>query len=320
MRRLRRKQGIRHMVRENQIQVTDLIYPIFVTTGENYENPVPSMPGVYQYSVDMAIKHLEKVYSLGIPAVMLFGVPGYKDERGSSAKDPNEAIQRACSETKKHFPDLIVITDVCMCGFTNHGHCGILKDGDIDNDLTLKELTEIAISHSKAGADMLAPSNMMDGYVKAIRQGLDKHGYENIPIMAYSAKFASNFYGPFRDAAYSSPSQGDRKTYQMDSANGKEAIREVELDINEGADIVMVKPGLSYLDVIKDVKQSFRHPVAAYNVSGEYAMIKAATEKGWLDEKQIVMEVMTSYKRAGADMILTYFAIDIARWLNNKEE
>lgn len=317
MRRLRRTENIRSMVRENHLQVSDLIYPLFVTGGTNYEKEVPSMPGVYQRSVDKTVKHLEQAVKLGIPAVMLFGVPDYKDEMGSSGKDAQEAVQRACSEIKKSYPELTVITDVCLCGYTDHGHCGLLRDGNVENDSTLCELAEISLSHAEAGADMVAPSNMMDGFVQEIRQELDANGYEHIPIMAYSAKYASGFYGPFRDAAESSPSQGDRRTYQMDPPNSREALREVELDIREGADIVMVKPGLSYLDVIKEVKQNFEHPVAAYNVSGEYSMLKAAFANGWLDEQKVVIEMLTSFKRAGADMILTYFALDVAKWYAN---
>lgn len=319
MRRLRKSENIRRMVRENQLHVSDLIYPLFVTGGENFEKEVPSMPGVFQRSVDKTVEHVEEAVNHGIPAVMLFGVPDYKDDIGSSGKDRHEAVQRACSELKKLYPELTVITDVCLCEYTDHGHCGILKDGDVDNDRTLEELAEIALSHVSAGADVVAPSNMMDGFVQTIREKLDTNGYYETPIMAYSAKYASAFYGPFRDAAECGPSQGDRRTYQMDPPNSREALREVELDIREGADVVMVKPGLSYLDVIKEIKQNFEHPVAAYNVSGEYAMMKAAFANGWLDEKRVVLEMLTSFKRAGANIILTYFALDAAKWLADSE-
>lgn len=288
---------------------------MFVRGGEGQSLPIPAMPGIKQYSVDKAIEHLEEVKDLGIPAVMLFGIPDYKDENGSSGKDPEEAVQRACREIKNRFPELVVITDVCLCGYTSHGHCGIIREGDVNNDLTLNALGEVAASHARAGADMVAPSNMMDGFVQAIRAALDEEGFKDIPIMAYSAKFASNFYGPFRDAAECAPSYGDRKAYQMDPPNVREAAREVALDMSEGADILIVKPGLTYMDVIKEIKEKFHYPLAVYNVSGEYAMIKAAAEKGCLDEKQVVLEIMHSFKRAGADMILTYFAIDVAKWL-----
>ncbi|ACB84710.1 porphobilinogen synthase [Natranaerobius thermophilus] len=319
MRRLRATKQMRQMVREHKLDVSDLIYPVFVNSAIQEPKPVPSMPGVYQWPVDKIVQHLKEIYELGIPAIMLFGIPNYKDSTGSSGKDSEEAVQRACREIKSSLPELTVITDVCLCGYTTHGHCGLIKEGTVDNDSTIEELAEIAISHGQAGADMVAPSNMMDGFVKVIRDKLDEAGFSQLPIMAYSAKFSSSFYGPFRDAAESAPSEGDRRSYQMDPANGKEALREVELDINEGADIVMIKPGLSYLDVIKEVKQKFNHPIAAYNVSGEYSMIKAAADKGWLNEREVVLEKLISFKRAGADMILTYFADDAARWLQGIE-
>ncbi|UMZ73207.1 porphobilinogen synthase [Natranaerofaba carboxydovora] len=316
LRRLRKNNGIRRMVKENDLKTEDLIYPLFVTVGENIKNPVPSMPGVYQYSVDELLKAIEEVYKYEIPAVILFGVPGYKDSVGTSGLDPNEAVQRACKVIKEKYPDLLVITDVCLCEYTDHGHCGVVKDGEVLNDETLSRLQSVAISHVRAGADIVAPSNMMDGYVQSIRKALDERGYNETPIMAYSAKYASSFYGPFRDAAESSPSFGDRRTYQMDPANGDEAIREVYLDIEEGADIVMVKPALNYMDVIRRVKDEFNYPVAAYNVSGEYSMIKAASQNGWIDEKSVVLEMLQGFKRAGADMILTYHALDAAKWLS----
>ncbi len=305
------------MIRETRLEPSDLIYPIIVTNGKNLKNPVPSMPGVYQYSVDEALKVLEHVHDLGIPAVILFGIPRYKDFTGSSAKDPDEAVQKACRAIKEAFPEIILITDVCLCEYTDHGHCGLIKNGEVLNDASLEELLQVSISHVEAGADMLAPSNMMDGFVSYIRKGLDEKGYCNIPIMSYAAKYSSAFYGPFREAAQSAPSFGDRKGYQMDPANKREALREVELDIKEGADIVMIKPALNYMDVIHSVREKFDYPIAAYNVSGEYAMIKAAAEKGWIDEKEITLETLQGIKRAGADLIISYSALDAARWLKD---
>jgi porphobilinogen synthase len=318
MRRLRGTETLRAMVRENHLSIDDLIYPLFVIYGENVKNPVDSMPGVYQLSVDNLIKECKEIVDLGIKAVLLFGIPEYKDEVGSGAYDHNGIVQQAVRAIKKAYPDLYVITDVCLCEYTSHGHCGMIKGDRIMNDPTLNYLAETALSHAVAGADMVAPSDMMDGRVAAIRQKLDQHGFGHIPIMAYSAKFASAFYGPFRDVAESTPQFGDRKTYQMDPANGDEAIRETALDIEEGADIVMVKPGLPYLDLVRRVKDEFHYPTAVYNVSGEYAMVKAAAKLGWIDEKKVVMEILLSMKRAGADMIITYHAKDAVKWMEEK--
>ncbi|MGB9809799.1 MAG: porphobilinogen synthase, partial [Caldanaerobacter sp.] len=317
-RRLRVSQNIRDMVRETSLCVKDLIYPLFVVEGEGVKAEVRSMPGVYHFSVDLLIEEIKEVKDLGIPAVLLFGVTSQKDEFGTYAYKEDGIVQRAVRAIKEKINDVAVITDVCMCGYTSHGHCGIVEDGEIVNDKTLDYIAKIALSHVEAGADIVAPSDMMDGRVKAIRDLLDERGYVNTPIMAYSAKYASSFYGPFREAADSAPRFGDRKTYQMDYGNSDEALKEVELDIEEGADIVMVKPALSYLDIIRRVKDSFKVPVAAYSVSGEYSMIKAAAKMGWLDEKAVVMEIMTSIKRAGADMIITYFAKDVAKWLSTR--
>ncbi|NWF98455.1 MAG: porphobilinogen synthase [Nitrospirae bacterium] len=317
LRRLRKNETIRRMVRETRLSPDNFIYPLFVTYGKGIRKEIPSMPGCYQESVDKIVKHSKEIYSLGIPSVILFGIPEHKDEKGSSAYDEHGVVQKAIKAIKNAVPELYVITDVCMCEYTSHGHCGIIKNGDVDNDLTLEILAKEALSHVNAGADMVAPSDMMDGRVKAIRSLLDSEGFGAIPIMAYSAKYASSFYGPFREAAESTPQFGDRRSYQMDPANRIEALREVELDIEEGADIIMVKPALSYLDVISDVKQTFNLPVAAYNVSGEYSIIKAAAKLGWIDEKRMMMEVLTSIKRAGADIILTYFAKDAAKILND---
>lgn len=319
LRRLRQNNLLREMVQETELSVKDLIYPLFVVEGKGVKKEVPSMRGVFNLSIDEMIKELKEVENLGIPAIILFGIPDKKDEKGSSAYDPQGIIQKAVKEIKKEKLNLIVITDVCLCEYTSHGHCGILKEGrygvEVDNDQTLEVLAKEALSHVEAGADMVAPSDMMDGRVLAIREMLDENGFNSVPIMAYSAKFASGFYGPFREAAQSAPSFGDRKGYQMDPANGNEALREVELDISEGADIVMVKPALSYLDIIWRVKQRFEVPVACYNVSGEYSMVKAASKLGYIDEKRIVLEMLLSMKRAGADLILTYFAKDVANYL-----
>jgi porphobilinogen synthase len=317
MRRLRATAELRDMVRETRLNKKDLIYPLFVVHGSEQENPVNSMPGIYQYSVDRLKPQIQKITELGIPAVLLFGIPECKDEIGSSAWNQAGEVQQAIKLIKDVNPDLVVITDVCMCEYTDHGHCGMLTDtGVVDNDRTLELLAREALSHVKAGADMVAPSDMMDGRVGFIRNCLDREGYSNIPIMSYAAKYCSSFYGPFREAAGSSPRFGNRRTYQMDPANIREALREVELDIEEGADIVMVKPALAYLDVIKAVKERFAMPTAAYNVSGEYAMLKAAAAQGWLDGEQVMMETLTSIKRAGADMIITYFALDAAKVLS----
>ncbi|MEC4686655.1 MAG: porphobilinogen synthase [Nitrospirota bacterium] len=316
-RRLRNSESIRRMVRETILSSDDFIYPLFVTFGKGVKKPISSMPGCYQESVDEVVKTAKKAYSLGIPGIILFGIPEHKDETGSSAFDPHGVVQAAIKTIKDAVPELLVITDVCMCEYTSHGHCGIIKDGKVLNDPTLELLQKESLSHARAGADMVAPSDMMDGRVLAIRQALDSEGFSNIPIMSYAAKYSSAFYGPFRDAAESVPQFGDRRSYQMDPANRREALKEVALDIEEGADIVMVKPALSYLDIISDVKQSFDLPVAAYNVSGEYSLVKAAAQLGWIDHDRVMMEVLTSIKRAGADMILTYFAPEAATLLNS---
>jgi len=316
------KENLRRMVRENSLAVDDLILPLFVRPGEGERRQITSMPGQSQLSVDELVKEADEALSLGIPAVILFGIPEIKDAVGSEAYDPHGTICRAVRELKKAAPDLIVITDVCLCEYTDHGHCGVVREQAgqpgafaVDNDATLELLATEALAHVEAGADMVAPSDMMDGRVGAIRQALDCEGHTDIPIMAYSAKYASGFYGPFRDAAESPPQFGDRSTYQMDPPNAEEALREVQLDIEEGADLVMVKPALAYMDITYRVKQKFQMPVATYNVSGEYAMVKAAAEKGWIDEQRIVMEMLTGFRRAGADLILTYWAKDVARWL-----
>ena len=315
-RRLRKNETIRRMVRETSLSPDRFIYPLFVTFGKGVRKEISSMPGCFQESVDRIKKHAKEVYSLGIPSILLFGIPEQKDEIGSGAYDPHGVVQRAIKAIKDSVPGLYVITDVCMCEYTSHGHCGIIRDGDVDNDSTLELLAKEAVSHAKAGADMVAPSDMMDGRVDAIRFALDEEGFEELPIMSYAAKYASAFYGPFREAAESAPQFGDRRSYQMDPANRREALKEVELDIEEGADIVMIKPALSYLDVISEVKDTFDVPVAAYNVSGEYSLIKAAGKLGWIDEQRVMMEVLTSIRRAGADLILTYFAKDAAKLLN----
>lgn len=318
-RRLRRTENLRSMIRETSISVKDLIFPLFVAAGENIKTEIETLPGNYQYSVDRVMEAIDEVVELGIPAVLLFGIPSYKDEVGSSAWDDNEPVQMATKAIKAKYPELVVITDACLCEYTSHGHCGVLENGcTVNNDATLPLLAKVAVSQARCGADIIAPSNMMDGYVATMRQALDEAGFENVAIMAYSAKFASAYYGPFRAAADSAPSAGDRKGYQMDPANLDEAMREIELDIAEGADIVMVKPALAYQDVTRRAADTFNRPVCVYNVSGEYAMTKAAAEKGWIDEKRIVMETMLSFKRAGAKMIITYYATQVAKWL--KEE
>jgi len=314
-RRLRRNEKLRAMIRETAIGPQNLIYPLFVGPGKDRAQPVSSMPGVAQLSVDRAVAECQEVGALGIPAVILFGIPERKDALGSEAYADTGVVQQAIRAIKEKLPELLVITDVCLCEYTDHGHCGVIKNGVVDNDATLELLAQEALSHARAGADIVGPSDMMDGRVGAIRAALDRNGFEQVAIMAYAAKYASGFYGPFREAAESTPQFGDRRSYQMDPANSDEALREVELDIREGADIVMVKPALAYLDVIYRVKQKFGYPVAAYNVSGEYSMIKAAGQKGWIDEERIMMEVLLAIKRAGADMILTYFAKDVARLL-----
>jgi len=304
------------MVRESTLSPDNFIYPMFVTHGKGVKKEISSMPGNYQQSIENLVKDCEEVHGLGIPAVILFGIPEHKDELGTEAYSDEGIVQHAIKAIKNKLPDLMVITDVCMCEYTSHGHCGIIKNGTVQNDATLELLAREALSHAKAGADMVAPSDMMDGRVGAIREALDDAGFEDTPIMAYAAKYASGFYGPFREAAESTPQFGDRRSYQMDPSNGREALREVELDIEEGADIVMVKPALSYLDIISQVKQEFNMPVAAYNVSGEYSMVKAAAKLGWIDGERVMMEILTSIKRAGADMILTYHAKEAAKLLN----
>jgi len=314
-RRLRRNENFRRLIRETKLSVDDLVMPLFIVPGTRVTNPISSMPGIAQWSVDRAVEECKAIRDLGIPGVILFGIPDHKDAVGSDAYNDNGIIQQALRAMKEQVPGLLLITDVCFCEYTDHGHCGIIKGQDVDNDATLEILAKESLSHARAGADMVAPSDMMDGRIGAIRQALDSEGFPHIPILAYSAKFASGFYGPFREAAESTPQFGDRRSYQMDSPNAEEALREVELDIAEGADIVMVKPALPYLDIIRRVKEKFGYPVAAYNVSGEYAMIKAAALNGWLDEQRVMMEALTGIKRAGADMILTYFAKDAAALL-----
>jgi len=316
MRRLRSSETLRRMVRETTLRSSDFIYPLFVIYGQDKKIPVDSMPGVFQFSVDRLTEEIKEIDSLKIPAVLLFGLPEHKDSVGSSAFQDNGVVQEATRLIKKICPEMLVITDVCLCEYTDHGHCGLIdQKGVVDNDATLDLLAQEALSHARAGCDIIAPSDMMDGRIGYIRKELDDNGYKDIPLMAYAAKYSSSFYGPFRDAADSAPQFGDRKSYQMDGANIREALREVALDIEEGADIVMVKPALPYLDVIKAVKEKFAYPTAAYNVSGEYAMIKAAAACGWLDEERVMMEALTSIKRAGADLIITYFAKDAARVL-----
>jgi porphobilinogen synthase len=314
-RRLRRNENFRRLIRETKLSVDDLIMPLFIVPGTRVTNPISSMPGIAQLSVDRAVEECKAIRDLAIPGVILFGIPDHKDAVGSDAYNDNGIIQQALRAIKEQVPGLLLITDVCFCEYTDHGHCGIIKGQDVDNDATLEILVKESLSHARAGADMVAPSDMMDGRIGAIRQALDREGFPHIPIMAYSAKFASGFYGPFREAAESTPQFGDRRSYQMDPPNAEEALREVELDIAEGADIVMVKPALPYLDIIRRVKEKFGYPVAAYNVSGEYAMIKAAALNGWLDEQRVMMEALTGIKRAGADIILTYFAKDAAKLL-----
>lgn len=314
MRRLRRSETLRRMTREVSVSVDDLIYPLFVTSGLDVKLQVPSMPGVFHFSIDALIKEAEELVEFGIPAVLLFGLPPNKDEAGSGAYADDGIVQRAVRALKKAVPDLVIITDVCLCEYTSHGHCGIVRGDEVLNDETLELIARTALSHAQAGADIVAPSDMMDGRVLAIRDILDDNSYVDTAIMAYSAKFASAFYGPFREAAECAPQFGDRSTYQMDPPNRREALREIELDIEEGADIVMVKPALSYLDIISDAKASFDLPVAAYSVSGEYSMVKAAAERGFIDERRIVNEMLVSIKRAGADMIITYSARDFAGW------
>ena len=314
-RRLRRNETLRRMVRETRLSVDDLIYPLFVAAGRNIRREVPSMPGVFNLSVENLVKEAREVRRLGIPAVLLFGIPAKKDPLGKDAYSDRGIVQTAVRALKDAVPELMVVTDVCFCEYTDHGHCGVLRNGDVDNDATLEILARSAVSHAKAGADIVAPSDMMDGRVGAIRKGLDRNGYSGVPIMSYAAKYAGAFYGPFRDAAGSAPGFGDRRSYQMDPPNAREALREVALDAMEGADIVMVKPALAYLDVIHRVRQAFDLPVAAYNVSGEYSMVKAAAKLGWMDGDRAMMEILVSIKRAGADIVITYAAKDAAKAL-----
>lgn len=314
-RRLRRDERIRSMMRETRLHPKDFIYPLFVIEGENIKNPVESMPGVYQYSLDRLDEILGQVKEADIGGIMLFGIPAHKDPQGSQAYAADGITQRAVRYIKAHYPEIYIVVDICLCEYTSHGHCGIVQGTEILNDETLPYLVKMAVSLAEAGADMAAPSDMMDGRVAAIREGLDLAGFTQMPIMAYSAKFASAYYGPFRDAAHSAPGFGDRKSYQMDFANGQEALREIAADIGEGADIVMVKPALAYLDVLKEAALAFDAPFAVYNVSGEYAMVKAAAANGWIDERRIVMENLTAMKRAGAKIIITYHALDAVKWL-----
>lgn len=316
-RRLRQSEAMRGMVRENHVRVEELIYPLFIIEGSGICSPVDSMPGICQYSLDRLPEELDRVVDAGIRGVLLFGIPAHKDEVGSGAYAEHGVVQEAIRFMKREEPyrDLVVIADVCLCEYTSHGHCGLVQDGKILNDETLPLLARAAVSYARAGADIIAPSDMMDKRVAAIREALDENGFINTPIMAYSAKFASAFYGPFRDAAHSAPGFGDRKTYQMDPANGREALREVEEDIREGADIIIAKPAMAYLDIIKEISLRYNIPIAAYHVSGEYAMVKAAAAAGWIDEKKIVMEILTGFKRAGAKMIITYYALEAAEWI-----
>jgi porphobilinogen synthase len=315
-RRLRKSEGIRRLVRETKLSVDDLIYPLFIEEGTNIETEIVSMPGIKRFSLDRISKELEEVVSLKIPAVLLFGIPSNKDDEGTETWNDTGIIQQAIRFIKKNYPSLYVISDVCFCEYTSHGHCGIVHENDVDNDATLVNIAKQVVSHAKAGVDMVAPSGMMDGTIDIVRQSLDQTGFLNLPIMAYSVKYASAYYGPFRDAADSAPSFGDRNTYQMDPSNRDEAMREATFDDQEGADILMVKPALSYLDIIRDLKNNFDRPIACYNVSGEYSMVKAAAEKGWIDGEKVMMESLLSMKRAGADIIITYFAKEVARLLN----
>lgn len=315
-RRLRSSESMRKLVRETSVQVTDLIYPIFVCEGENIKNPIPSMPDIYQYSIDNLKPILDEVTKYGILGILIFGIPNHKDSCGSEAYNENGITQRAIRYIKKEYPQLLVVADICLCEYTDHGHCGLVHNGKILNDETLPLLCKMAVTTAQAGADIIAPSDMMDGRVKAIRSALDENNLKDVAIMSYSAKFSSSYYAPFRDAANSAPQFGDRKTYQMDYANGKEAIREVLDDISEGADIVMIKPALAYLDVVKEVSNRVDYPIAVYNVSGEYSMVKSAGANGWIDENKIIMENMIAFKRSGAKIIITYHAIEVAKMLS----
>lgn len=315
LRRLRRSARLRGIVRETRLHPEDFIYPLFVVPGSGVKEEIPAMPSIYHWSVDRVGEEVARATELGIGAVILFGVPERKDEWASEAYKDAGTVQRAVRAIKDRFPDLVVVTDVCLCQYTSHGHCGVIREGVVDNDATLDLLAQTALSHARAGADVVAPSDMMDGRVGAIRAALDENGFSEVAVMSYAAKYASAYYGPFREAAHSAPAFGDRRTYQMDPGNAREALREVTLDLEEGADIVMVKPALAYLDVVRRVRDAFPVPVAAYNVSGEYSMIKAAAQRGWIDERQVTLETLLAMKRAGADLILTYHACDAARWL-----
>lgn len=317
-RRLRTTPAMRALVRETTLQTEDLVYPLFIVPGEGVREPIESLPGQYHLSVDEAVKTAKEAYELGIPGVEIFGLPTYKDEQGSSAWDMNQPVQQAIKAIRKTVPNLIVISDVCLCQYTSTGHCGCVEDHEVLNDETLPLLAKVAVSHAKAGAHMVAPSDMMDGRVAVIREALDEEGFTNVSIMSYAAKYASAYYGPFRDAVHSAPEFGNRKGYQMDEANRLEAMREIELDIREGADIIMIKPALSYLDIVREARDNFDYPLAVYNVSGEYAMVKTAAKAGLVDEKRIVLETLLSMKRAGAKIIITYHALDVARWLQEK--
>ena len=318
-RRLRVSEGLRAMVRETVLHVEDLVYPLFLVPGEKIKKEIPSLPGQYHLSVDQAVLVAQEAWELGIRSVLLFGLPSYKDEQGSSAWDLQQPVQQAMTAIKKVLPEMVVIGDVCLCEYTSHGHCGLLAGETVDNDPTLALLTKVAVSQAQAGADIVAPSDMMDGRVKAIREALDDGGFTQVSIMSYTVKYASAYYGPFRDAADSAPQFGDRRSYQMDPANAREALREAALDVEEGADFLMVKPALAYLDIVRQIKDTYLLPLATYNVSGEYAMVKAAAQQGWIDEKKIVLETLVSMKRAGADIIITYHAMDAAKWLHENQ-
>ncbi|MED4585483.1 porphobilinogen synthase [Brevibacillus choshinensis] len=314
-RRLRRSAAMRNLVRENHVRMEDLIYPLFVVEGSNVKNEIPSMPGVYHFSLDQLAIEMKEIVAAGIESVIMFGVPEEKDACGSGAYDDTAITQQAIRLIKEAYPEMIVIADTCLCEYTDHGHCGVLHDGDVDNDESLKLLAQTAVSQAKAGADIIAPSNMMDGFVIAIREALDEAGFEHIPIMSYAVKYASAFYGPFREAANSTPQFGDRKSYQMDPANSREGLREAASDVKEGADFLIVKPGLAFMDMVVRLRENFNQPIVAYNVSGEYSMVKAAAANGWIDEERIVMETLVGFKRAGADLIITYHAKDVSKWL-----
>ena len=318
-RRLRASEGLRAMVRETVLQVEDLVYPLFLVPGEKVKKEIPSLPGQYHLSVDQAVLLAQEAWKLGIRSVLLFGLPSYKDEQGSSAWDLQQPVQQAMKAIKKALPEMVVIGDVCLCEYTSHGHCGLLAGETVDNDPTLALLAKVAVSQAQAGADIVAPSDMMDGRVQALREALDDAGFAQVSIMSYAVKYASAYYGPFRDAADSAPQFGDRRSYQMDPANAREALREAALDVEEGADFLMVKPALAYLDIVRQIKDTYLLPLATYNVSGEYAMVKAAAQQGWIDEKKIVLETLVSMKRAGADIIITYHAMDAAKWLHENQ-